>query len=84
MKLKRFDSFKINEGEAYRDECQDMIDKLDQLANNEDDETDIVITVNNTTLDVPFNADSYSRLKAFLEAEIQEDEELEAINHLKN
>jgi hypothetical protein len=90
MKLKRFNIFNesslskgselLKEDQAYHDVVQ-LIQLIDKLSNKEDFESSIEILVspswdNDMAVKIPFTANSYSRLKVFLEAEIKEDKEL--------
>ncbi len=70
----------INEDAKYRSEIDKMMSLLeDQVVIAMDGERvdDITISFGKTSLSVPFNADSYSRIKRFLIEEKKEDESLD-------
>lgn len=88
-KLSDIQSAVLNEDEKYRADIKNMLDVLHAMAKKsmEDKPVDAVINiaissagVNDTKLEVPFNADSYERLVTFLDEESKEDEELEGIS----
>lgn len=93
--LKSFDETELtgsevtNEDLKYRQACKDMKDHIDAIAHaamksvkgkKEPENVVIKISVGKESIDIPFNADSYERLDAFLRAEIKEDKDLEKNN----
>jgi hypothetical protein len=71
-------------GKKYRKELSFMIKLIDTLAEISMDrspvDTDIKLKIGTFEIDIPFNADSYERLRAFMEEEIKESKELDSIS----